>query len=384
MSYVKSIILIIIAAVHKTCQYGIAESSNDFGFSLFKTFPEGQNVFFSPSSVYIALNMLYAGANGTTAEEMRQVLKYNDDEVNHQSFNSLLGQLKNGSNEYALDIANILLTQASYPVLNEYKDVLQRYYHALLKEVDFASNNQQTLNEINEWVNEKTNGKISQFLKTLPADTKMAILNAVYFKGYWETPFNPNLTIDGTFYNDGMNPVSVRMMVLREVWFPYQNFDDEYFEAIELPYKGEEISMVIILPETSDKLSLIEKSLNSAKLKSIISELELHKLTVKVPKFKLEDSRHLRENLTTLGMTSAFEVGADFSGINQDKNLCISEVLHKAVFEINEEGSEAAAVSAVISTYSYPRKFSVDHPFLFFIRDNRNKMILFFGRVTRL
>uniref|UniRef100_A0A1E1WWH8 Putative serpin-like protein ase inhibitor n=1 Tax=Tityus obscurus TaxID=1221240 RepID=A0A1E1WWH8_TITOB len=385
--------VIIIEAVAETDLKQLAKANNDVGLALLKTFPPEQNAFFSPVSIYTALGMAYGAARGETAQQMRDALEYEKagltNENVHQSFRSLLQLLSEGSDEYRLEIANAILSQIGLDLRPEYKDMLQNMYKALHKEINFAGNSVQAVSEVNNWVKQKTNGKISKLLDELSPRTRMILLNAIYFKGTWKKTFNANSTKDEPFFNNGINEISVPMMKITEV-FPYASFSDEGFHALELPYKGEEISMVILLPERRDGLQQLVNEINASKLQSIISELYPIKVNVKLPKFKMEDSKELKENLISLGMKDAFNGRADFSGISGKPDLYISDVLHKAVIEVNEEGSEAAAVTAVIFLLkaSFPidrtPEFNVDRPFLFFIRDRRTDMILFGGRVNRL
>ncbi|XP_023216488.1 uncharacterized protein LOC111619073 [Centruroides sculpturatus] len=365
----------------------LASTSNEFCFSLLKTFPINQNVFFSPASIYLALGMLYAGARGSTAETMQSVLGYSDEGNIHRTFSNLINLLTSQSSEYRIELANALVYQESFHISPEFKEILKIYYGALVKELDFEENAEEALEEINQWVEENTNRKIPKFLNELPPDLIMILLNAVYFKGIWQKQFDPELTQnDAIFYNDGVNKVTVSMMNIKD-HLPYVWYPEKWLNAVEIPYKGEDISMLIILPLWHDKLDEIEKNLDEESLKDIISRLKIlpNKIDVSIPKFKLEDCRKLKSNLTYLGLGDIFNRNADFTGINNDDELLVSEILHKATIEVNEEGSEIAAVSGIeLVPESAIGIVYANHPFLFFIRDLRTNMILFAGRVTRL
>ncbi|XP_067134491.1 intracellular coagulation inhibitor 2-like [Centruroides vittatus] len=364
----------------------LASTSNEFCFSLLKTFSTNQNVFFSPASIYVALGMLYAGARGSTAETMQSVLGYGDEENVHRAFSNLINLLTSESAEYRIELANALVYQQSFHVSPQFKEILQIYYGALVKELDFEGSAEKSLEEINQWVEENTNRKIPKLLDELPPDLIMMLLNAVYFKGIWQKKFDPELTQDATFYNDGVNEVTVSMMNIKD-HFPYVWYPQKRLSAVELPYKGEDISMLIILPLRHDQLDEIEKNLDEEGLKDIISRLKIlpTKIDVSIPKFNLEDCRKLKSNLTYLGLDNIFNRNADFTGINNDNDLLVSEILHKATIEVNEEGSEIAAVSGIeLVPESAIGIVYANHPFLFFIRDLRTNMILFAGRVTRL
>lgn len=392
-SLLVSLIILIIRAGAQQDIEQLAKANNEVGLALLKSFPAGKNVFFSPASIYVALAMAYGAARTETADEMRNVLQYDKAGINvenvHQSFRSLLELLNNGSDEYKLSMANAILSSINYEVLPEYKELLKTHYAAVLKEVDFAGNNNQAVNEVNQWVNEKTNGKIPKFLDQLSKDTKMILLNAIYFKGTWNTAFNASDTKDESFYNGGVEPKSVPMMKLNDR-FLYTSDEEKGFQALDLLYKGKDISMLILLPDKYDQLDQLEKSIDADQLHEIVQDLYSQKVDVSIPKFKLEDTRQLKESLQSLGMQKAFDGRADFSGISGNTDLYISEVVHKAVIEVNEEGSEAAAATGVIfliKSSFFPERipvFNANHPFLFFIRDRRSGMILFSGRINNL
>ncbi|XP_067134364.1 iripin-2-like [Centruroides vittatus] len=369
----------------------LAKANNDVCLSLLKTFPSGQNAFFSAVSIYTVLGMAYGAARGETARQMQDALEYDKagltDQNIHQFFRSLNEFLSKGSEEYRLEMANAILTQSGYDIADEYKALLQNSYQALHKEVDFSGNSNQAVGEVNNWVSQKTNGKIVKLLDSLSPDTRMILLNAIYFKGTWKKTFNSDSTRNSPLFNNGNKQISVPMMKMSEV-FPYASFPG--FQALELPYKGEEISMIILLPDKYDELQQLESRIDADELKNIFSNMYPIKVDIKFPKFKMEDFKELKGSLSNLGMRDAFTGQADFSGINGKKDLYISSVLHKAVIEVNEEGSEAAAATGIIfllkSSFPIERipKFHADHPFLFFIRDRRTDMILFAGRVNSL
>uniref|UniRef100_A0A1E1WVS4 Putative serpin-like protein ase inhibitor n=1 Tax=Tityus obscurus TaxID=1221240 RepID=A0A1E1WVS4_TITOB len=366
----------------------LSQANNEFCFSLLKQFPEDQNVFFSPVSIYIALGMLFAGANSTTAEVMQQVLKYQHEnattnETIHESFSNVINSLNTVSSEYKLSIANAFLYQQGYPIFPEFNDTLLGYYNAFLKGVDFANDTKGAIEEINNWVNNKTNGKIEKLVEELPPDTVMILLNAIYFKGTWKKPFDKRFTRNGTFYNGGVDAVTVPMMNVEGEFLVH--FPEKRFKAIELPYKGGNLGMLIILPLENDKLAEVEATLNYDNISSVISEMFPLKMEVTIPKFKIEDSRELKNNLSNLGLENLFSPKADFSNINGQTNLAVSDVLHKATIEVNEEGSEAAASTGVaITEYSAKPMFTANRPFLYLIRDVTTNMILFAGRVNDL
>lgn len=379
---VSILISISLFAAAASDQDKLAEACNDYGLALMKTFPEHGNVFFSPFSSYIALNIAYEGARRATRKEIRDVLRLN--KVGFDNAHRLLAMFD--SDKY-MEIANVVLSQVDDQVLPKFKEHLKSY-NALFKEVELEKNgDEQDVKEINDWVKQKTNGKIPEIVQTLSQDAKMVILNAIYFKGIWEHTFDTYLTRNEIFYNDGTDNVSVPMMRILEK-FPH--YADKEIQVVELPYKGEDKSMVILLPNSYDKLKVLAKNINSEYLRDILSKLRTTNIDVRIPKFKLEDVRRLRENLESLGMLAAFSNDADFSGISEENQYHISDIIHKSSFEINEEGSEAATITALIlglrSAFlpEQPPIFQLNRPFLFFVKHRETNLILFMGRVTCL
>ncbi|GBN73343.1 Leukocyte elastase inhibitor [Araneus ventricosus] len=303
------------------------------------------------------------------------------------------------------DIIDVCSTKASYfsSTLNELRktlgyekaqllgdlvhDTFSRFFSDVLKSGDssddFAREAPRLVEEINDWVKKKTNGKIEKLLQQLSPATVLALLNAVYFKGAWETQFDPKKTKDGPFYNNGLKSEAkdVPMMHIRTK-FPVAFFPD--FRALELPYKGENVSMLILLPNERDGLQALEESLTPEKLAEVQEWMHPFKISISLPKFKLEFKEELSGPLQALGANQIFSAGADFSGMTPSRGVSVSQVLHKAVIEVNEEGSEAAAVTGGAMFRSRILPFRADHPFLFTIveKGSRSNMVLFMGRVN--
>jgi len=377
----------------------LAVANNELALQLHKRLSAGssENVFFSPLSLSTAFGMLFYGAKGDTAKELRTALGYEKadlpSELVHSSFNRFLTDALPASDtdhpEYTLNLANAVLVDKYLELIPTYKTEVQNLYKASVQDVDFVKNGANIVNEINEWVKVKTNGKIDSLLDELSSSTVMVLLNAVYFKGTWKTQFQPEKTVPQKFYNGGLESGAKKVPLMHiKAKFPYTAVYD--LQALELPYKGENISMLVLLPDQRDGLTNLENNLTPEKLSTIRKQLYKEKVIVSLPKFKIQYSREMSPDFKALGAKTIFSAGsADFSGMTTQKNVFVSQILHKAVVEVNEEGSEAAAVTGIISNRMRPildftPEFTADHPFLFTIVDKRNDMILFVGRVSNL
>ncbi|GIY88726.1 uncharacterized serpin-like protein TK1782 [Caerostris darwini] len=374
----------------------LALANNELAFNLHRKLAassSSDNVFFSPLSISSAMGMLFYGARGDTAEELRKVLGYEKadlpDELVHEAFSRFLSKVLKSGDPYVLDIANAVLVDEDMDLIDDYKNNVQELYKAQVREVDFSSNSAQIVRDINEWVKEKTKGKIEKLFDSLSPSTIMVLLNAVYFKGTWKYQFETRNTAMQMFYNNGLQSggKSVSMMHMTER-FPYTTFED--FKALELPYKGENVSMLVLLPNQRDGISALESSMTPEKLSQIQQQLSKTKVVVSLPKFKFEYSKELSPAMRALGANDIFGA-ADFSGMTHSRSAAVSQIMHKAVIEVNEEGSEAAAVTGIVFirtsvVVDRPPEFTADHPFLFAIieKGSTNNMILFLGRVNKL
>lgn len=339
------------------------------------------NLFFSPYSISSALGMTYAGARGNTADQMKKTLHF---QLEQAALNSafkglnkkLMGTARKSGQK--LSIANALVLTGSN-VSSGYKDILKNYYDAEI----FGGG----LERINGWVKQKTEGKIDKILEQLSANSVCVILNAIYFKGAWEIQFDTKSTRDAPFSLSANAQVKVPLMYRKDT---YKLLESETFQAISLPYKGKALSMVVLLPKSVDGLPAVEQQLTAGNLGGWLSRLDRQpdrKVSVYLPKFKLESGYDLVSPFQKMGMTDAFSPAADFTGMGWQKGrLWIGQIKHKAFVEVNEEGTEAAAATAVeMVTKSMPVRepvFRADHPFFFMIRDNETGTILFMGRMA--
>jgi len=370
----------------------VVKGNNDFGFDLYQELREEKgNLFFSPYSISAALAMTYAGARGQTEKEMAQVLHFSLEQNSlHFSFSKLQSHLNTIQNKgyIKLSIANSLWAQESYRFLDTFFDLNKNYYGAGLNFVDFARQTETARKTINVWVEKETQEKIKELIKKgmLTPLTTLVLCNAIYFKGDWLSQFDKAKTMDADFYISSDKTIKVSMMSKKSE-FKFKDFGN--FSAIELPYEGNDLSMIVFLPKETDGLVELEKNLTNDNVKNWIDKLfnsYESEILVSLPKFKTTCEFALSETLSDMGMPSAFSLPpADFSGMTGRKDLFISKVIHKAFVDVNEEGTEAAAATDVVMeqlAVSKPLTFRADHPFVFVIRENKTESILFIGRIV--
>jgi serpin B len=366
--------------------------NTDFAFDLYGKLKDSnpkENLFFSPYSISTALAMTYAGARGNTEKQMATTLHFTLPSQNlYPAFGALQKKLiqENKSRGYRLLLANALWLQKGEPFLKEFLDLNKQFYDAGLTLLDFISETEKSRQIINRWVEEKTKEKIKDLIPQdgLDPATVLVLTNAIYFKGEWKTKFEEKDTELSVFSISEKDKVKVPLMYLKE---DFKYYEDKKMQVLELPYKGNEISMVVILPMEIEGIKELENTITAEKLNDLMSEMEPTKVDLYFPKFKIDwGTFSLNDALIALGMPDAFDRGekpADFSGINGKGGIWISDVFHKAWIEVNEEGTEAAAGTAVvlIKSISINPIFRADHPFIFIIKDNRTGSILFMGRV---
>jgi serpin B len=372
----------------------ISSANNYLSLQLFQhLYNEEKNVFYSPFSISSAFGMLYLGARDKTAEEMKEVLGYNfghlsNDEVNQQ-FGSVLREISDmDSNKYQLNIANKLVAQQNFDILESYKDSLKKFYETTIETADFVHNSIAATNGINDWVKKETHDKIPKLLsQPLDSSTRLVLLNAVYFKGIFTTKFLKNETREKVFFNHGVNEMKTQMM-RRNGKFNYTEVEVLNSKLLEIPYSGDDISLYVLLPNQKQGFNQLKSNLKDfAVIENSIRNMREVVVEVNIPKFKIEAEYELNKQLSELGMKQVFTSEADLSGIDGKRDLKVDKVIHKAVIEVNEEGSEAAAATAIViveESLPISYEFNANHPFMFFIRDNRNGMILFFGQINKL
>jgi serpin B len=370
----------------------LVKGNSDFAFDLYGALKsEPGNLFYSPYSISLALAMTWAGAKGQTETDMANTLgwKLGQDKL-HPAFNALdQALMSRGKNAKAsdgkgfrLNVANALWGQMGYPFEAPFLDTLALNYGAGMHVVDFEGAPTQAVDLINGWVDKATESKIPKLLTPadVNGDTRLILTNAIYFNAAWATPFEPKNTANGDFTTPS-GKVSVPMM------HGYQDtgyVQGKGYQAMNIPYDGYELSMVLVMPDAGT-LDSFESSLDSAQIEQIVGSLSEHSVSIDMPKFKFDASFSLKKALSDLGMSIAFSDKADFTGISSKGSLVIQAVIHKSFVSVNEAGTEAAAATAVIAgdtAAPEPATMTLDHPFLFFIRDNATGAILFIGRVT--
>ena len=365
-----------------------------FAFDLYQALSEKDgNLFYSPYSISLALAMTYAGARTETEQQMADTLHYilSQDRL-HPAFNSLdqelasRGQGAKGTDEkgFRLNIVNAIWGQQGYPFLTAFLDVLAENYGAGLRLLDFRNAPEESRITINKWVSDQTEGKIEDLIPKDIIDewTRLVLTNAVYFNAAWLNQFSKDMTEDNVFYLLDGSGVTVPMM--RET-ANLSYAKGEGYQAVELPYDGKELSMVILLPDAG-KLESFEKQLDANFVNTIISSTANKWVHLTMPKFKFESAFDLSKTLAAMGMPIAFSGAADFSGMTSVEDLKIGSVIHKAFVSVDEDGTEAAAATAVVvvptGMLEDSVKVTVDHPFIFLIRDIQTGSILFVGRVV--
>ncbi|XP_068438287.1 leukocyte elastase inhibitor-like [Clinocottus analis] len=373
----------------------LSKANTTFSLALLKKFGDEDktaNVFYSSFSISSALSMVMLGAGGNTATQISECLKTQDclDDV-HVSFAQLLSKLNKADAPYALSVANRLYGEQSYKFVEDYLEKTKKHYSAELQSVDFVSSSEAARLNINTWVHEQTQGKIKDLLAEGVVDsiTRLVLVNAIYFKGNWNKQFKEKDTRDAQFRLNKNETKSVKMMHQKSK-FPLTYIPEASCEILEMPYQGKELSMLIFLPseieDSTTGLEKLEKELTYENFvewtrPDIMSEVEVQ---VGFPRFKMEENYDMKDVLVSMGMVDAFDASlSDFSGMAPGNGLVLSKVAHKAFVEVNEEGTEAAAATAVmisVTSFVMPRVFIADHPFLFFIRHNPSMSVLFAGR----
>lgn len=376
---------------------GLADGNTAFALDLYQQLASGEgNLFYSPYSISAALAMTYAGAEGNTAQEMAAVFHFLENENQlHAGFNALDQYLEGLAEQefpddigdpFQLNIANAIWGQKDFHFEEDFLDTLALNYGAGLQLLDYILAPEESRQTINQWVSDQTKEKIQDLIPegAIDSDTRLVLSNAIYFKATWLEPFDEYLTEEGIFYGLGGEEITVPMMRLgMDASFPYYQGDG--YQAVALPYLGGEVSMLVLIPDEGS-FKEFEAGFSTQVLDQVRAEMAYTPIHLIFPKFEFETEISLARTLAAMGMPEAFSVAADFSGMTGDKDLFISDVFHKAYIGVDEEGTEAAAATAVVMKLTAapmdPIQLTVDRPFLFAIQDHQTNSILFMGRVV--
>jgi len=379
----------------------LVEGGNEFAFDLYGRLAGDGNLFFSPYSISTALTMTAAGARGNTELEMATVLRFPTEEVagktsfiNRERVGASCAALQEGlvasreTRGYELHVANSLWGQHDYPFKVSFLDLVERHFGGGFNTADFVGNAEAERVRINQWVEGETRERIEDLIPPGGVDdlTVLVLTNAVYFKGQWMSRFDEERTTDATFHG-AHGDATVPMMYQKD---DFRYFENEIVQVLEMPYVGENVSMLVFLPRIDGPrgLDALDASLTPEMLSDWSGRLREKKLKVFFPRFEMTwGTEEISDHLKALGILDAFELVADFSDMSDRNDLFIDSVFHKAFVAVNEEGTEAAAATAVVMarlSMEQETIFRADHPFLFVIRDNATGGILFMGRVADL
>lgn len=374
----------------------LVTGNNAFALALYQQLAGGKgNLFFSPYSISQALAMTYAGARGSTADEMARTLRLSlAQDTLHPAFNALDLQLADRENDvyekgdqgFQLDIANSLWGQNGYTFLEPFLDTLALNYGAGLRLTDFENDPESAREAINRWVEEQTADKIQNLIPQglINRFTTLVLANAIYFKAAWQNPFGEENTQDAPFHL--LDGGTIRVPTMRQTAFlGYAQTDD--VEVVSLPYLGGKVMMTILMPREG-RFESFRAGLDAAALRQILDARSYGEVDLMMPRFKMESDFSLGETLAAMGMPTAFTDGADFSGMDGTRDLHIGAVVHKAYVDVNEKGTEAAAATAVLMMRAMapaggPLEIKVDRPFIFLIHDEPSGAILFLGQVNQ-
>lgn len=377
----------------------VANANNRFAFDLYSRLAKDKkyaksNLFFSPFSLSSALAITYEGAKGKTADEIRSVFYFPDNNTSLRAgFSGMNAGINSGDPSYSLRTANALWAEETYPFLPEYVSTAERYYGAKTTNLDFKGHPEDSRITINTWVENKTEDRIRDLIPAGFIDpmTRLVITNAIYFKGNWVKQFDKNKTADAEFRTAPGKTVKVPMMQRTDEDAVYLYAENSNLQMLSMPYEhttGKELSMIVLLPR-ADNLTTTEVSLSADTLSALQQAATSRRVMVYFPKYSLESKYSLPDTLEAMGMPTAFTGNADFSGMDGTRDLLISDVIHQAFVDINEEGTEAAAATVVVmklaAAPANPEPvpvFRADHPFIFLIQDDETGSILFMGRVV--
>ncbi|XP_053317118.1 neuroserpin [Spea bombifrons] len=387
------LISIVLSIVYGTSVHD--ETVTDFSVKLYhelRATKEDENIFFSPLSIAIAIGMVELGARGSSLKEIRHALGY-DRLKNGEEFTllkDLSSMMTAQERHYVLSIANSLYLQNGFHISDKFIQLMKKYFKAEVENVDFSQGSA-VANHINTWVENHTNNHIHELFSSedFTELTRLVLVNAIYFKGNWKSQFRPENTRTFSFTKDDESEVQVPMMYQKGEFY-YGEFTDGSNEAggvyqvLEMPYEGDEMSLMIILSRQEVPLATLEPLVKTSLIEEWANSVKKQKVEVYLPRFKIEEVINLKDVLKPLGIKEIFTRQADLSAISENQDLFVDKAVHKSYLEINEEGSEAAAATGMIANSRmavlYPQVIA-DHPFFFLIRNRKTGSVLFMGRV---
>lgn len=367
-------------------EYDITTANNAFAFDLYSVIKsEDENVLFSPYSIFTAMAVCYDGAEGSTKKQISNVFYYPlNKRLLEESSKEMIGTINSNDDAYDLETTNALWVLEDYPLNEQYVSNVENYYNGMVTPADFVNEPEASTDAINNWVKEKTNEKIKELIPEgeISPETRLVITNTVYFNGKWVNEFDPDMTRTRPFTLSNGDEKSVRTMYNVEKF----NFgEDQKVKILELPYKGDNLSMYMVLPKENN-IAELENNFTLryySELRENMSSGDY--VEVWIPKFAFKTEAELKSPLIEMGVVDAFNQDtANFSGITSSGSLAISKIYHQAFVDVHEKGTEAAAATGVIiedEGMLYKWEFKADHPFLFFIEDKRTDCILFIGKV---
>jgi serpin B len=370
----------------------LAQGNNRFAFDLYHAIraDSDENLIYSPYSISLAFSMVYAGARGQTENEITQTLHFLPQDIHHLAFNALDQRLlalagdNDGEEEdrFQLNIANAVWGQIGLPFEEAYLITLAEQYGAGLRASDFAQQPEKARQEINDWVEEQTAERIQDILPpgTIDPATRLVLANAIYFNAAWRFPFDEAATQEGSFTLLDGSQITVPLM--RQSGARILYVEEPEYQAVIMPYAGEEVQMLVILPQEG-QFENVEAALSADFLNQVRTQTQLRDVQLTMPRFEFDADLDLKGLLTSLGMNNPFSGVADFNGIVDGGGLYITDALHRGTITVNEEGTEAAAVTVIVLAESMLQtaEVTLDRPFIFTIMDQQTGAILFLGRV---
>jgi serpin B len=392
MKYILFLLLFLIHFNYNFCQENNSAviGNNEFSFELLKKLIDKKteaNLFFSPISISSALAMTYAGSRNETKIQISNTLHFSlNSELLCNDFHLLLNKIQQNNNSVNVSIANSLWAQKDYHFLEGYLNIVGSKFNSTLIPVDFTNSvsRENARYEINKWVGDKTNNKIKEIIQpdALDNNTRLVLINAIYFKAAWQKVFEKEKTGKAKFSRDYKNSIETDFM---NETAQYNYYENDTLQILEMPYKQCNFSMLVLLPRKLDGMGILGNIMNIQKLNEYVNLLKFQNVEVSIPKFKTVSEFSLTQILSEMGMPVAFGNDADFSGMTGNKELKVSNVIHKAFIEVSEQGTEAAAATSVIMSLKSMRIanekkiFKADHPFIYLIMDNTSKSIIFIG-----